>query len=258
MMKEDWMINPKRFHQRRKQRSENKKAAVNAIQNKPFNVALFSRSLFFCPLDCCNKQQSMPSFSEVHDLAAKLDMRIPSRLASNNVWFLSSETSVDFVVLDLLERKETTEQTEWQTKQASKLVLVWEDLKCWGAWKTSRGHKAKGITLLIAWKGEEKQNKTTKKSGRRFTRLMSYKAVADQKNKQTKQQQKHRQCFKSIGGKTERPSGARMGIPDRLNIDSVRTWAFPSVSISFPIRSEPNSESCHLSTWTSPELCVYS
>ena len=34
------------------------------------------------------------------------------------------------------------------------LICISEDLKCWGAWDTTCGHKAKEITTSVAWKRE--------------------------------------------------------------------------------------------------------
>ena len=48
--------------------------------------------------------------------------------------------------------REMTEQVRWWAKQPSQVTCFSEDLKCWGAWDTK--HKAKDITLLIAWQRE--------------------------------------------------------------------------------------------------------
>ena len=42
------------------------------------------------------------------------------------------------------------ERWPWQ------MVCVPEDLKCWGAWDTTCGHKAKDITPSITWRRKEK------------------------------------------------------------------------------------------------------
>ena len=52
------------------------------------------------------------------------------------------------------EWREMTEQIDWREKQPSQVARVSEDLKCWGAWDTNRGHKAKDITPSIAWRRE--------------------------------------------------------------------------------------------------------
>ena len=39
-------------------------------------------------------------------------------------------------------------------KQPSQVACFSEDLKCWGAWDTTCGHKAKDITPSIAWRRE--------------------------------------------------------------------------------------------------------
>ena len=48
------------------------------------------------------------------------------------------------------EWREMTKQTEWQAKKPSQAACFSEDLKCWGAWDTTCGHKAKDITPSIA------------------------------------------------------------------------------------------------------------
>ena len=49
---------------------------------------------------------------------------------------------------------EITEQTLWRAKQPSQVACFLEDLKHWGAWDTTCGHKAKDITPPIARKRE--------------------------------------------------------------------------------------------------------
>ena len=46
----------------------------------------------------------------------------------------------------------TTEQINWQEKQPSRVDCVSEDPKCWGAWDTTCGHKAKDTTPSITWR----------------------------------------------------------------------------------------------------------
>ena len=52
------------------------------------------------------------------------------------------------------EWRETTEQIDWRAKQPSQVACFSEDLKCWGAWDTTCGHKAKNIAPSIAWRRE--------------------------------------------------------------------------------------------------------
>ena len=47
-----------------------------------------------------------------------------------------------------------TEQINWRAKQPSQVACFSEDLKCWGAWDTTCGHKARDITPPIAWRRE--------------------------------------------------------------------------------------------------------
>ena len=41
-------------------------------------------------------------------------------------------------------------------KQSSQVACFLKDLKCWGAWDTTCGHKAKDTTPSIAWLGERR------------------------------------------------------------------------------------------------------
>ena len=52
--------------------------------------------------------------------------------------------------------REMTEQIHWRESQAPRVVCVWEDLKPWGAWDTTCGHKAKGITSSVARERERR------------------------------------------------------------------------------------------------------
>ena len=54
------------------------------------------------------------------------------------------------------EWREMTKQIYWLARQPShsQVAFFSGDLKCWGAWDTTRGHKAKDITPLNAWKRE--------------------------------------------------------------------------------------------------------
>ena len=48
-------------------------------------------------------------------------------------------------------------QIDWRAKQPSQVACFSEDLKCWGAWDTTCGYKAKDLTksiARIAWKEE--------------------------------------------------------------------------------------------------------
>ena len=53
-----------------------------------------------------------------------------------------------------------TEQVDWRAKQPSQVACLSEDLKCWGAWDTTCGHKAKDTTPSIAWRREACKEET--------------------------------------------------------------------------------------------------
>ena len=69
-------------------------------------------------------------------------------------WWSAStfENSCGCTGLDMLEWTEVTEQIDWRAKQSSQVACFLEDLKCWGAWDTTCGHKTKDITPSIAWR----------------------------------------------------------------------------------------------------------
>jgi len=70
-------------------------------------------------------------------------------------WSISTfENSCGCTALDIPEWREMTEQTDWREKQPSQVACFSEDLKWWGAWDTTCGHKAKDITPSIAWRRE--------------------------------------------------------------------------------------------------------
>ena len=46
------------------------------------------------------------------------------------------------------------DRADWLAKQPSQVACFSEDLKCWEAWDTTCGHKAKDITPSIAWRRE--------------------------------------------------------------------------------------------------------
>ena len=54
--------------------------------------------------------------------------------------------------LDMPEWREMTEQIHWRARQPSHVACFSEELKCWGAWDTTCGHKVKEVTLTITWR----------------------------------------------------------------------------------------------------------
>ena len=69
------------------------------------------------------------------------------------------ENSCGYTALGMPEWRETTEQTDWRAKQPSQVACFTEGLKCWEAWDTTCGHKAKDITPLITWRREALKEK---------------------------------------------------------------------------------------------------
>ena len=53
----------------------------------------------------------------------------------------------------MLEWRKMTKQINWQAVQPSQVVCI-SDLRCWGAWDTTCGHKAKAVTPSIAGRKE--------------------------------------------------------------------------------------------------------
>ena len=64
------------------------------------------------------------------------------------------ENSCWCTALDIPELREVTEKIHWRVKQPSQMACFSEDLKCWGAWDTTCGHKAKDIIPSITWRRE--------------------------------------------------------------------------------------------------------
>ena len=84
------------------------------------------------------------------------------------------------------EWREMTEQTEWRVKQPTQVACFWKDLKCWGAWDTTCGHKAKCITPSITWRRGMERRST------RWSSLKGWeKAIVSQTSIRTVF---HRQC----------------------------------------------------------------
>ena len=65
--------------------------------------------------------------------------------------------SCTWTALDMQEWREMTEQTDRRAKQPSQVASFSEDLKCWEAWDTTCGHKAKDITPSIVWRREARK-----------------------------------------------------------------------------------------------------
>ena len=64
------------------------------------------------------------------------------------------KNSCGCTAMDMPEWREMTEQIDWWAKQPSQVACFSEDLKCWGAWDTTCGYKARDITPSIAWRRE--------------------------------------------------------------------------------------------------------
>ena len=62
----------------------------------------------------------------------------------------TSESSCVYTALDMPERREMTENC----KQPSQVACMSKDLRYWGAWDITCGHRAKDITSSIAWRRE--------------------------------------------------------------------------------------------------------
>ena len=77
--------------------------------------------------------------------------------AQTGMWQWSASTfksSCGWTALDMPEWREMTEEINWLSKQPSQVVCFSEDLKCWEAWDTTCGLKAKDVTPSITWRRE--------------------------------------------------------------------------------------------------------
>ena len=106
-------------------------------------------------------------------------------------------------------------ETAWQLLQAACLS---KELKCWGAWDTTYGHKAKNIRPPIAWskRGVEKA------SARRSPLKGRERAIVMQSDE-------HCNCFNGNAGETpERRGGALVGLA--MHVDTILNWTGPYVN----------------------------
>ena len=62
------------------------------------------------------------------------------------------KTHVGKTALDIPEWREMAKHIDWLTKQPSQVACFTEDVKCWEAWDTTWGHKAKNVIPSIAWR----------------------------------------------------------------------------------------------------------
>ena len=108
-------------------------------------------------LDCLKRWQSDHTCHHPYtsyrfsELATKSGMGSPYWHTSIHVsmfWHPPSNTHVEVLPWTCQNWREMTEQIGWQAKQPSQVVCILEDLKCWGAWGTYSGHKAKDITVF--------------------------------------------------------------------------------------------------------------
>ena len=104
------------------------------------------------------KQSSMPSAGLPREVTVR-----PHMPSSYKKWKMEWEAqtgmhqwststfinSCGCTTLDMPERRDMTEQTDWRTKQPSQVACFSENLKCWEAWDTTCEHKAKDMTPSI-------------------------------------------------------------------------------------------------------------
>ena len=65
-------------------------------------------------------------------------------------WSTSTfENSYGCTALAIPEWREMTEQIDWRARQPSQVACFSKELKCWGAWDTTCGHKVKEVTPSI-------------------------------------------------------------------------------------------------------------
>ena len=103
-----------------------------------------------------------------------------------------------------------TEQIHWRAKEASQVACFSEDLKWWGAWDTTRGHKAKDHTInRLEERGVERGN------ARRSSLKGREKAIVLQTNIGTFSKA-------TLGETSERRDGAHIGFSER--IDTILNW----------------------------------
>ena len=112
-----------------------------------------------CPPGCLEEWPSDHTYRYPHSFserATKSEKRTgKSRLVWYYVWHLPSpEDSCGYTALSWTRRSQgkwPSRSLDWREKQPSQ---AWENLKCWEAWDTACGHKAKDITASIGWRRE--------------------------------------------------------------------------------------------------------
>ena len=141
-------------------------------------------------------------------LQKKWNGTVLSRCSTSNF-----KDSSGWTVLDMLESKEMTEQTDWQAKKPSQVACVSEGMKWWSVEELETltyGHKTNNTTPLIAWR----------------TEALKEKALDDLPWKDEKGPLSIRptlERFNSNTGETSERQEAHMGFPE--HVDTILKWA---------------------------------
>ena len=129
-------------------------------------------------------------------------------------WSTSTFGNCVCIALDMPEWREMTEQIDWRAKQPSHVACVVEDLKYWGAWDTTCGHKDKDIIYHRSPGGD---------SGEKRKRLTLFLESTREGNRRSDE---HWSRFKgNVVETSKRRSGTHMGFSE--HIDTTFNWTEP-------------------------------
>ena len=155
----------------------------------------------------------MQPFSQIRwTCCGKVKSRIESRTSQMTMFSKSIfKDPWGSTLLDKLELRKMTTQTEWRTKSPLQVVCVLEDLKCWGAWDPSCRHKPKQQHKI----DHRKRAAQKKKKKRRSTIPFNWTRYSPCQIGQ------HWNCFKrNIGENSKKRGGEHIGFPERLDISN--------------------------------------
>ena len=123
----------------------------------------------YSPLDCLKRWQTGHTCHTILTDSMSLLQKVKVEWEAQTgmcQWSTSTfENSCGCTALDILEWREMTEQIDWWARQSSQVACFSKDLKWWGAWNTTCGHKAKDIHTIdrLEETGVERGSATRKK-----------------------------------------------------------------------------------------------
>ena len=155
-------------------------------------------------------------------------------------WTSTFENSSGCTTLDMPDWRETTEQIDWRAKLSSQVTCFSEELKCWEAWDTTCGHKAKDITPLIAWRREAWKEEALD-------------GLPWKNRERHRQSDEHFNRFKgNIGETSERRGGAHMGFFESTH--TILNWTIGQYHSDTPSKQRWNTADAEIEVFFHCEL----